>query len=371
MSKIYQYRLCQSYIPERQFVGRLWHLNQRGCCRNAINHRGAPGNVVFKQSTRQARTKHHQPVTVLPFLSRQLFSSFNITREQRSGEDVDRINEKKSSADEKPRLLDKVKNRVSKLTPYENIYNVPNILTLSRLLATPAIGYLVLHDQHVWAVGLFAYAGVTDLLDGWIARKWNLQTVAGSVIDPMADKFLMTVLVGCLAAKGALPLWMAALIFGRDMSLGFGAIYYRYASLPEPKTFMRYWDFSIPSAEVHPTTVSKWNTLFQLGLIGATLTLPVLNSSVLPSTLAEIDFDSGLKAMQYLVAATTLWSGASYTWNKDAVVILGTKEELKRKQGFRGRMILGVSMAAFLALAVELRRREKRAQTGNFDDSPK
>ena len=60
-------------------------------------------------------------------------------------------------------------------------------------------------DQHVWAVGLFAYAGISDLIDGWIARKWKLQTVVGSVIDPMADKFLMTVLVGCLAAKGALP----------------------------------------------------------------------------------------------------------------------------------------------------------------------
>lgn len=67
------------------------------------------------------------------------------------------------------------------------------------------VGYLILHDQHAWAVGLFAYAGITDLVDGWIARKWNLQTVVGSVVDPMADKLLMTVLVGCLAVKGALP----------------------------------------------------------------------------------------------------------------------------------------------------------------------
>jgi len=91
------------------------------------------------------------------------------------------------------------------LTPHENIYTIPNILTFSRLLATPAIGYLVLHDSHVWAAALFAYAGISDLVDGWIARKYNLQTVVGSVIDPMADKFLMAVLVGCLAIKGALP----------------------------------------------------------------------------------------------------------------------------------------------------------------------
>jgi cardiolipin synthase len=102
-------------------------------------------------------------------------------------------------------IRQKVKDRFSTLTPHENIYTIPNILTVSRLIATPAIGYLVLHDQHAWAVGLFAYAGITDLIDGWVARRWNLQTVVGSVIDPMADKFLMTVLVGCLAVKGALP----------------------------------------------------------------------------------------------------------------------------------------------------------------------
>lgn len=98
-----------------------------------------------------------------------------------------------------------MKDKISVLTPHENIYTLPNILTFSRLLATPVIGYLVLHDSHVWAAGLFAYAGISDLVDGWIARKYKLQTVVGSVIDPMADKALMAVLVGCLAIKGALP----------------------------------------------------------------------------------------------------------------------------------------------------------------------
>jgi len=94
---------------------------------------------------------------------------------------------------------------LTSLTPHENIYTIPNILTFSRLIAAPVIGYLVLHDHHAWAVGLFAYAGITDLVDGWIARKWNLQTVVGTVIDPMADKTLMTILTVCLAVKGALP----------------------------------------------------------------------------------------------------------------------------------------------------------------------
>lgn len=102
----------------------------------------------------------------------------------------------------KPKLANRL---LSSLTPHENIYTLPNILTFSRLLAAPVVGYLVLHDQHAWAVGLFAYAAVTDLVDGYIARAWKLQTVVGTVIDPMADKTLMTVLTVCLAVKGALP----------------------------------------------------------------------------------------------------------------------------------------------------------------------
>ncbi|MCJ1256862.1 hypothetical protein MMC24_004687 [Lignoscripta atroalba] len=169
-----------------------------------------------------------------------------------------------------------LKTRLLSLTPHENIYTIPNILTFTRLLSAPLVGYLVLHDYHAWAVGLFAYAGITDLVDGWIARKWKLQTVVGTVIDPMADKMLMTILTGCLAWTEALPIWLAIIILSRDILLGIAAIYYRYISLPPPKTFSRYWDFSLPSAEVHPTGISKVNTALQLGLIGWTVGMPLL-----------------------------------------------------------------------------------------------
>ncbi|KAF4963872.1 hypothetical protein FSARC_8125 [Fusarium sarcochroum] len=195
---------------------------------------------------------------------------------------------------------------------HEDIYTLPNILTFTRLAAAPVIGYLVLHDQHAWAVGLFAYAGVTDLLDGWIARRWDSKTVVGTVIDPMADKTLMTILTICLAAKGALPLWCAGIILGRDVGLAIAAIYYRWISLPPPKTFARYWDFSLPSAEVHPTTISKYNTFLQLALVGVTTAAPLLGT----------DLTSALTVMQYVVTGTTIWSGASYIYTKDAVKIL-------------------------------------------------
>lgn len=238
------------------------------------------------------------------------------------------------------------------LNPRENIYNVPNILTVSRLIAAPLTAYLLVHDHFNWALALFAYAGITDLVDGWIARKWQLQTVAGSVIDPMADKALMIILTVTLAAKGAIPLYLATLILGRDGTLAIAAIYYRYASLPAPKTFQRYWDFSLPSAEVHPTTVSKYNTFLQLLLIGGTLAMPVVTTGGQYAGLLAISdaaLAKGMLYFQWLVAGTTAWSGLSYAFLKNAVTILGDNETLKAKQGARGRAIIGLSFGGVVA----------------------
>lgn len=207
---------------------------------------------------------------------------------------------------------------------HENIYTIPNILTATRLIAAPVVGYLVLHDQHAWALGLFAYAGITDAVDGWIARKWHLQTVVGTIIDPLADKMLMTILTVTLAMQGALPIWLAVIILGRDIGLMISAIYYRWISLPPPKTMSRYWDFSLPSAEIKPTTISKVNTMLQMGLIGATLTVPVV----------PFELGAAMTGFQALVATTTIWSGASYIYTKDAVKILykdGKKQGEEKK----------------------------------------
>ncbi|RAL02748.1 cardiolipin synthase [Aspergillus ibericus CBS 121593] len=223
-------------------------------------------------------------------------------------------------AAKKPSILSKLPRT------HENIYTVPNILTFTRLLAAPMVGYFLVHDQHVAALSLFAYAGITDLVDGWIARRYNLQTVVGTIIDPMADKLLMTVGVACLAVNGSIPVWLAVIILGRDVGLAISAIYYRWISLPPPKTMARYWDFSLPSAEVKPTTVSKINTALQLLLVGSAIALPVL-----PETVIEAwNLQEAMTAFQYLVAATTLWSGLSYVFSKDAVKIL-TKEEVQKR----------------------------------------
>lgn len=75
--------------------------------------------------------------------------------------------------------------------------------------------------------------------------------------------------------------WLAVIILGRDVGLAISAIYYRWISLPPPKTMARYWDFSLPSAEVKPTEISKINTALQLVLVGSAIALPVVPETII------------------------------------------------------------------------------------------
>ncbi|KIJ07063.1 hypothetical protein PAXINDRAFT_19732 [Paxillus involutus ATCC 200175] len=207
-----------------------------------------------------------------------------------------------------------------KLTIRENIYTIPNFLTVSRILACPVLGWSILNDNFYLATGLLVYAGLSDSLDGFLARRFNMQSVLGTILDPAADKTLMTTLTVTLAMKGMLPVWLASVIIGRDVLLSFSAFYIRYTSLPAPKTFQRYWDFSIPSAEVRPTAISKFNTAAQLALMFGTTVAPIA-----PAYLSVY-----LPEMQVLVAVTTIWSGLSYVFSKDAVRVIS--ETRKQRQ---------------------------------------
>lgn len=117
-------------------------------------------------------------------------------------------------------------------TIHENIYTLPNLLTVSRIAACPVLGWAILSDDYLLATGLLVYAGVTDWVrlnsccsgspvgdccwevlnelhcfqvDGFLARRYNMQSVMGTILDPAADKALMTTLVVTLAMKDLLP----------------------------------------------------------------------------------------------------------------------------------------------------------------------
>jgi cardiolipin synthase len=124
---------------------------------------------------------------------------------------------------------------------------------------------------------------------------------------------------------------VSVIILGRDVALAISAIYFRWISLPPPKTMARYWDFSLPSAEVHPTEISKINTFLQLLLVGNAMVLPVL-----PGVWVDLwNLGGVFEGWCYLVAGTTVWSGLSYVGNSKAVKIL-TREEIDDRQRAMG-----------------------------------
>ncbi|XP_046849798.1 probable cardiolipin synthase (CMP-forming) isoform X2 [Xenia sp. Carnegie-2017] len=138
------------------------------------------------------------------------------------------------------------------------IFTVPNILCFGRILASPFLGYLVVMGQYVGALILFVAAGLTDLLDGLIARQFPSQmSYFGSVLDPIADKILVGVLTVSLCITSLLPVSLAVIILGRDIALIIASFAVRLISLPQPRNVSRFFDFQLPTVQVTPSTFGK------------------------------------------------------------------------------------------------------------------
>ncbi len=171
---------------------------------------------------------------------------------------------------------------------------LPNLITVLRvLLVLPTAWYLWL-QHYLVALILVAIAGLSDALDGWLARRLQAFTRVGATLDPLADKLLIGVLFVTLTVQQHLPLWLVVLALGRDALILFGAGLYRWLVGP---------------IQVAPTMLSKVNTALQISLLIGILI-----------ALAEIPY---LSALVYwiiypwlilLVAALVLASGIDYTW---------------------------------------------------------
>lgn len=189
------------------------------------------------------------------------------------------------------------------------------------------------------AMGLFAYSCITDYLDGFIARKWKLKSVAGTILDPIADKLLMIVTTVSLAfAPGPqiIPVSIAGTILGRDMLLGISALLIRFTSMKnkyEKLSWNSYWDFfHFPSVEVKPTQISKYNTFFQMIYLGYGVLLLIMGELTKNDTEQDSEetnigdihgiLRQGFCWLGYLVGTTTCLSGASYVLSKSAVKFL-------------------------------------------------
>ncbi len=103
------------------------------------------------------------------------------------------------------------------------MYWVPNLITLARLLMVPVVALLLSNHRYAEAFWLFLVVGISDGLDGYIARRFNVTSAAGALLDPIADKMIIMTCAFVLAWNGFLPLWLAVPLIARDvLMLGVG-----------------------------------------------------------------------------------------------------------------------------------------------------
>jgi cardiolipin synthase (CMP-forming) len=105
------------------------------------------------------------------------------------------------------------------------LFNLPNLVTLARLVLAPFVASDILHGRYGRAIILLFIAGFTDAIDGFLARRFNVSTAVGAYLDPIADKILLSVIYVSLGVAGALPWWMVAVVFGRDLLILAMAVY--------------------------------------------------------------------------------------------------------------------------------------------------
>ncbi|XP_055323181.1 probable cardiolipin synthase (CMP-forming) isoform X2 [Sitodiplosis mosellana] len=196
---------------------------------------------------------------------------------------------------------------------------LPLMCMCSRCLA-PYIGYVIVQEHYQLAIGLLLFAGLTDLLDGFIARNWVSQaSKLGSFLDPMADKLLVGSLVISLSCCSLFPAWLCGLIIFRDLFLIIAGFVIRYISLPSPRTLTRYFDATHVTAKLKPTLISKVNTAVQLTTIAASLAAPVYGL---------LDH-STLVCMWYFTGVTTAAAATSYIFSKDTYQLIRKRENIK------------------------------------------
>lgn len=134
---------------------------------------------------------------------------------------------------------------------------IPNTLTLLRLGLIVPFLYFLFQQEYLIAFYLFILAGLSDGLDGFLARSFNWQTFFGSFVDPLADKLLIASSFISLALIGQLPWWLVALVFLRDATISLGVL--------------AWYQFIRRKLDFQPTLLSKINTALQLTLVTSCL----------------------------------------------------------------------------------------------------
>jgi len=102
--------------------------------------------------------------------------------------------------------------------------NLPNFLTMIRFILVPVMAFFLLTERFIAAIAVYVIASITDVLDGYIARKYNLITKLGKILDPMADKLLQFAALLGLWVIDVIPFWITLIFFLKEIFMGLGAL---------------------------------------------------------------------------------------------------------------------------------------------------
>src|SRR5207249_1387937 len=169
--------------------------------------------------------------------------------------------------------------------------NLPNFLTLIRILSIPFFLVFLAYHRCWEALILFVFGGVTDFLGGLAARLMHQQTALGAYLDPVADKLLVITSFIMLGSIGGIPMWLAIVVVVRDILIvvGYAIIYF----LIEERL------------QVKPTLVGKWSTTLQLLTLAVALVM-LHDRSLLPALVLDVFVDT--------TAVVTVVSGCQYLY---------------------------------------------------------
>ena len=167
--------------------------------------------------------------------------------------------------------------------------HLPNAITISRLFLVPLLILALKAQDYFTGLLLFLIAGISDALDGFIAKRFDSVSKLGAILDPVADKVLLISAYVMLAVIGDIPFWLTLTVVFRDLLIVGG--YLVVISMMGP-------------VEMQPSYLSKFNTLMQILLVVA----------VLAQHVAGLDLPVMKLVLVYTVLITTVASGAHYLW---------------------------------------------------------
>jgi cardiolipin synthase (CMP-forming) len=165
--------------------------------------------------------------------------------------------------------------------------NIPNFITLGRIMSVPVIFWLLLTGQNKFAFFVFVAAGISDAVDGYLAKRFNWTTELGSYLDPLADKLLLVSIFIALGVRNELPLWLVIAVVSRDILIVAAVL---LAWLLDQRV------------RIKPLAISKANTAMQI----------VLAATVLADGAFTFGLDTTRVAMVWITGGLTLISLVAY-----------------------------------------------------------